>query len=83
MRQYRKVSFETRSRISSKITPKVARITAHRPSGATSKEVLKTSRVARVARVNIPQGTRRANVPAHDQSKGEDQSRHHSPLQTL
>ena len=43
MRQYRKVSSETRSRISSKITPEMARTTAHHAKGATSKEVLKIS----------------------------------------
>ena len=48
MWQYRKVSLETRSRISLEITPKVARTTAHSASGATSKEVMKTSRAARV-----------------------------------
>ena len=36
MRQYHKVSSETQSRISSKITPRVARTTAHSASGATS-----------------------------------------------
>ena len=41
MRQYRKVSSETRSRISLEINPKVARTTAHSASGATSEEVLK------------------------------------------
>jgi len=63
MQHYRKVSFETRSRISSEISPKVARITAHSASDTTSNEVLKTSRSARAARVNAPQGTRRANAP--------------------
>ena len=53
-RQYRKVSSETRSRISSEISPKVARTTAHNASGATSEEVLKISRVAHAARVNVP-----------------------------
>ena len=43
------VSSETRSRISSKITPKVARTTAHSASGTTSEEVLKTSHAAHAA----------------------------------
>jgi len=53
MRQYRKVSSETRSRISLEITSKVARSTAHSASGATSEEVLKTSHVVHAARVNV------------------------------
>ena len=61
----------------------MARITAHRASGATSEEDLKTSRAAHAACVNVPQGTRKANAPAHDQSGGEDQSLHTFPLQTL
>ena len=73
MRRYRKVSSETRSRISSEITPKVAYTTAHSASDATSEEVLKTSRVAHAARVNISQETRKASTLAHDQSDNEDQ----------
>ena len=83
MRHYHKVSSETRSRISSEITPRGARATAHSASGVTSNEVLKTSHAARATRVNIPQGTRMANALAHDQSDSEDQSRHCSPLRTL
>ena len=83
MRQYRKVSSETRSRISSEISPKVARTSAHSVSGVTSSEVLKTSCAARVVRVNISQETRKTNALVHDHIDGEDQSRHHSPLQTL
>ena len=59
-------SFFRDLQISSEITPKVARATAHNASGATSNEVLRTSRAARAFRVNVPQGTRRANAPAHD-----------------
>ena len=83
MRQYRKISSETRSRISSEIYPKVARTTAHNASGVTSEEVLKISRAAHATRANVTQGTRRANASAHDQSGGEDQFRHRSPLRTL
>jgi len=53
MRQYRKVSSETRSRIALEITPKVAHTTNHSASGTTSNEVLKTSNAAHAARVNI------------------------------
>jgi len=80
MQQYCKVSSKTRPRISSEITPRVARTTAHSTNGATSEEVLITSCAVHAARVNIPQGTRRANALARDQSSGEDQSRHPSPL---
>jgi len=79
--QYRKVSSETCSQISSGISPKVSCTTAHNASSPASNDVLKTSRVAQVANVNIPQGTRKANTPAHDQSDGEEQFRHPS-LQT-
>ena len=48
-----------------------------------SNEVLKTSRAAYTARVNVSQETHRGNASAHDQSDGEDQSHHHSSLQTL
>ena len=82
MRQYRKLSSETHSRISSEITPKVPRITAHSASGATLEEVLKTSRAAHAARVNASQETRKAKVSARDQSDGEDQYHRPSPLQT-
>ena len=80
MWQYRKVSLETYSRISSEISSKVARTIAHNASGATSQEVLKPFRAARAARVNISQETRRASISARDYSNGEDQSCHHSPL---
>jgi len=53
MRQHRKVSSETHSRISSEITPKVARTTAHNASGSISEEVLKTSRAACAACINF------------------------------
>jgi len=56
------------------INSKEARTTAYNASGATSEEVLKTSRVAHAARVNVSQETRRASASAHDQSYGEDQS---------
>ena len=68
------------SSISLEISPKVARTTAHNASGAASNEVLKISRVAYAARVNVPQGARRANAPAYDQSNGEDEFRHSSPF---
>ena len=83
MRQYCKVSSDTRSRISSKITPKVALTTAHNTNGATSKEVLKISRVAYAACVNVSQETCRAKASTCDQSDGEDKFYHPSPLQTL
>ena len=76
MRQYRKVSSETRSQISSGITPKMARTIAHNASSATSDEFLKTSQAARASRVNVPQGTRGANMPARDQSDNEEQFCH-------
>jgi len=82
MRQYHKVSSETRCRISSEITLEVARTTTHNAKGATSEEVLKTSRAAHVARVNVSQETRRAKALAHDQSDGEEQF-NRPPLQTL
>ena len=62
MRQYYKVSFETHSPISSEITPKVAHTTAHNTCSIISEEALKTSSATRAARVNVPQGTRRANA---------------------
>jgi len=43
MRQYRKISSEIHSRISSEITPEVACITAHNAKGTISEEALKTS----------------------------------------
>ena len=55
---------------------------AYSAKGATSKEVLKTSRAAHAARVNVSQETRRAKVVVHDQRDGEDQFRR-PPLQTL
>jgi len=66
MRQYSKVSSETCSRISSEITPKVARMTTHSANGVTSEEVLKTSRAAHAVRINISQETRKAKGSAHD-----------------
>ena len=83
MRQYHKVSSKTRSRISSEITPKVARTTAHSANGVTSEEVLKASRAAYTVHVNVSQEICRANASAHDQSDGEDQTHRPSPLQTL
>ena len=62
MRQYRKVSSETFSRIFSEITPKVAHTTAHNANGSTLEEVLKASRAVYAARVNISQETHR---PVH------------------
>ena len=81
--QYRKFSSETRSRISSEISPRVAHTSAYSTSGATTKEVLKTSRATYATRVNDPQETRRANASVHDHNNGDNQSHHHSPLQTL
>ena len=52
----------------------MAHTTAHNESGAASNEMLETSRAPCAARVNVPQGTRRANALAHDQSDGGDQS---------
>ena len=64
---YRKVSSGTRSRISLEITSEVVCTTAHNAKGVTSEEVLKTSRAAHVARVNVSQETFRAKAVAHDQ----------------
>jgi len=83
MWQYLKVSSEARSQISSEITPKVARTTAHNASSATFEEVRKTSRIAHAARASISQETHRASASAHDQNDGEDQFCRLSPLQTL
>jgi len=49
MRHYHKVSSETRSRISSEVSPKVACTFAYSTSGATSNEVLKISRATHAA----------------------------------
>jgi len=83
MRQYRKVSYETCSRISSEITPEVARTTARNARGATSQEVLKTSRAAHAARINISQETGKAKVVVHDQRDNEGQFRHPPPFQNI
>jgi len=56
---------------------------AHSASGATSNEVLKTSRAAHAVRINVSQETRKVNVSVHDQSDGEDQFHHLSPLRPL
>ena len=61
----------------------MARTSAHSLSSITSNKVLKTSRVAHAAHVNVSQETRKFNTSAHDQIDGEDQSRYHSPLRTL
>jgi len=53
MWQYRKVSSETRSRISSEITLEVACTTPYNAKGATSEEILKASRAAHATRVNV------------------------------
>ena len=73
MRQYRKVSSETRSRISLEITSEVVCTTAHNAKGVTSEEVLKISRAAHAPQVNVSQETHRAKELAHNQSDGEDQ----------
>ena len=78
--QYRKVSSETCSRISSEISPKVARTTGHSVNGATSNEVLNTFHASHAVCVNVSQETRRANASVHYQSVGEDQFLHLSPL---
>jgi len=80
MRQYRKASFTTRSRVSSKISPRVVRTSTYSASGASSNEVLKTSLATFAARVNISKETRRANASVHVHNDGEDQSRHYFPL---
>jgi len=72
MRQYRTVSSETRSLISSEISPKVARITAYNASGAALNEVLKNLSCSPRSSHQCPSGARRANAPAHNQSDGED-----------
>ena len=66
MRQYRKVSYGTHSRRSLKISPKVARTSAHSASSTTYDEILKTSRAAHIACINVSQETGRANASAHD-----------------
>ena len=53
MLQYHKISSGIRSRISSEISPKVACTSAHSASSATSNEVLKISRAAHAAPVNV------------------------------
>ena len=80
MREYRKVSSRTRSQISLEISPKVARTFAYCAKQCHFYEVLKISRVVHTAHVNVSQEIHRANVLAFDQSDGEDQFRHHSPL---
>jgi len=82
MQQYRKVSSKTCSRIFSEITHEVARTIAHSTKGVTSEEVLKTSRAAHAARVNVSQETCRAKASAHNQRDCEDQLCR-PPLQTL
>ena len=74
MRQYRKVSSGTCSRISSETSSKVARTTAHSVNGATSNDVLKTSRATHAARINVSQKTNGANTSVHDHNNGEDHS---------
>ena len=76
MWQYCKVSSETRSRISSKITPEVARTTAHNAEGA-------TSRATHAAHINVSEETRKAKTVAHDERDSEDQFRRPPSLQTL
>ena len=80
MWQYRKVYSRTRSRISSEISPKVARTYAHSASSATSNEILNTSRAAYAVHANVSQETRRANASALDQNDGEVEFCHLSPL---
>jgi len=80
MWQYCKVSYETCCRISSEISPKVARTTAHSVNGVTSNNILKTSHATHAVRVNVSQETRRINASVHYHNDGEDQSHHHSPL---
>ena len=53
MRQYRIVTSETRSWISSEITPGVLCPITYNAEGATSEEVLKTSHATHAARVNV------------------------------
>jgi len=60
----------------------VARTTAHNTKGATSEEVLKTSRAAHVACVNVSQETRREKAVAHNEREGEDQLQRPPSLQT-
>jgi len=72
MRQYRKISSETHSRISSEITYEVAHTTVYNTNGATSEELLKTSRTVHAARVNVSQENRRAKALTRDQGDGED-----------
>ena len=52
-RQYRRVSLGTRSQVSSETSPKVTCAIAHNASIAISNEVLKTSRVAHAAHINV------------------------------
>ena len=80
MRKYRKVSSGTRSQVSSETSPKVTCVNAHNVSSAASSKILKASFIAHTIHVNVSQETHRANVLAHGQKDGEDQSHHHSPL---
>jgi len=82
MRQYCRVSSGTRPQVSSETSPKVSCVIVHNANSAMSYKVLKISRVAHTARVNISQETRRASMLPHRQNDDEGQSRHHSPLQT-
>ena len=80
IRQYRKVSSETHSRMSSEFYPKVAYTSAYNASVTTSNEVLKISCATHAAHVNVSQESRRVNTLVHDHNDCEDKSRHHSPL---
>ena len=65
MRQYRRVSLETRSQVFSETSPKVSCAIAHNASNAMSSKVLKTSRLAYTTCVNVFKETRRASMLAH------------------
>ena len=74
MRQYRKVSSETRFQVSSETFLKVTHALVHKASSVTFNEILKTSCEAHAACVNVSQETQEVSVLAHDQKDDEDQS---------
>jgi len=61
----------------------VARPIAYSAKSVVSEEVLKTSRAAHAARVNVSQEMHRVKMVAQDQRDSEDQFRRPPPLQTL
>ena len=79
---YHRASSETCSQVFSETPPKAVCTIAHNASSVMFSEVLKTSRVAHRARINVSQEAHRASMLAHIQNNDEGQSRHLSPPQT-